>query len=233
MRKAESGSYKLGEEEFRVFNVGNPGLDRFAEIPQMSRVELFRWYGFAAKKESNPLLVVVQHALSSEAESAYGQMKETMEAIIGTGYPTVVSYPNSDAGGEGLIRCIEEYRHVECIKIFKNVPRVQFVNTLRHAACLIGNSSLGIMEAPFLKLPAINVGNRQKGRLCGDNMIFTVHKREHIADSIKTACFDERFRAAVRAGKSPYGDGRSSDRIVKILADISIDEKLLVKEIAY
>ena len=137
------------------------------------------------------------------------------------------------AGGQELIRAIEEYRSQRCIRIFQNVPRTEFVNTLRQAACLIGNSSLGFLEAPFLKLPAINVGNRQKGRLHGDNVMFVPHDRKAIVAAINKACFDTEFIQKVQDGFCPYGDGQTSRRVVEILSTIELGENLLTKTITY
>lgn len=224
---------RLGEQEFRVHNVGNPGLDRFLEIQELSRKEIFEYFGFDNTSIESPLLVVVQHVISSEAEHSYEQMRESLEAIKLLGWPTVLSSPNSDAGSHGLIRCIEEYSGLNNLRVFKNVPSVEFVNLLRLSACLIGNSSLGILEAPFLKLPAINVGNRQKGRLHGDNVVFVKHERAEIVRAVKNMVEDAESLDRVKNGASPYGDGHSSARIADILAKLPIDRDLLIKEITY
>lgn len=224
---------KLGEESFRVFNVGNPGLDRLRATPQMSRAELFSWYGFPGDWLDKPLIIVVQHVISSEAEYGYEQMKATMEALEELAYPAVISYPNSDAGSRGIVQAIEEYRHLDFLRIFHNVPRLEFVNTLRQAGCLLGNSSLGVLEAPFMKLPTINVGNRQKGRLHGDNIIFIDHEPKAIIEAVKRCLFDEDFKSKVVNGVNPFGDGHSSEKIAEVFATISIDQKLLFKELTY
>lgn len=224
---------KLGEEPFRVFNVGNPGLDRLRTCPSITREELFNWYGFPLNWLDKPLIMVVQHVISSEAEHGYQQMKATLESVRELAYPTVVSYPNSDAGSRGIIKAIEEYREFEFLKTFHNVPRLEFINTLRQAGCLLGNSSLGLLEAPFLKLPAINVGNRQKGRLHGDNIIFVDHDPQAIIEAVKRCLFDENFKHLVTNGDNPFGDGYSSERIARVLAKTTIDQKLLFKELTY
>ncbi|MDR1658502.1 MAG: UDP-N-acetylglucosamine 2-epimerase [Deltaproteobacteria bacterium] len=224
---------KLGEEPFRIFNVGNPGLDRFRNTPSISREELFAWYGFAPTLMEQPLIMVIQHVISSEAELGHEQMKATMEALKELAYPTVLSYPNSDAGSSGIIRAIEEYSSLPNLRTFRNVPRLEFVNTLRQASCLLGNSSLGVLEAPFLKLPTINVGNRQKGRLHGDNIIFIDHEPKVIVEAVKLCLFDENFKRQVAEGHNPFGDGHSSEKIAKVLAEIQIDQKLLFKELTY
>jgi len=224
---------KLGEEPFRVFNVGNPGLDRLRTEPEMSRAELFAWYGFPLPWLEKPLLMVVQHVISSEVEHGYEQMKATMEALAALGYPTVISRPNSDAGSRGVVQAITEFEHLEHIRVFHHVPRLEFVNTLRQAACLLGNSSLGILEAPFLRLPTINVGNRQKGRLHADNVIFVDHEPTAILAAINRCLFDEAFKKRVKEGDNPFGDGYSSEKMAEILSTIPIDKKLLFKELTY
>jgi len=224
---------KMGEQPFRVFNVGNPGIDRFRTSPQISRAELFEWYHFPQEWLDFPLLLMIQHIISSEIDDAYYQMKTTLEAITKLQLPTVISYPNSDAGSQAIIQCIEEYRGNEYIRIFENIPRLQFVNTFRHAGCLIGNSSAGFLEAPFVKLPVVNVGNRQTKRLNAGNVEFVPHKVEAIISAVKKACFDQSYREKVKACSCPFGDGYASEKIADILAKTPYDNNLFIKDITY
>ena len=71
-----------------------------------------------------------------------------------------------------MIRAIHEYDSLPFLFVAKNIPRLEFVNLMRRASCLLGNSSAGILEAPLLKLPVINVGNRQRGRMHAENVQF-------------------------------------------------------------
>lgn len=223
---------RLGEESFRIFNVGNPGLDRIKDIPVLTRKELSNRLCFEITDEE-PLLLVIQHVISTEIEHAYEQMKITMEAIVKLGYKTIMSYPNSDAGGQQMIRAINEYGHYPFIHIHKNIPRLEFVNIMREASCLVGNSSAGILEAPYLKLPVVNIGNRQKGRLHATNVQFVEHSVPDIINAINRAIYDIGYRKMVQNCINPYGDGNASEKIAKILSEIIIDEKLLIKEITY
>ncbi len=224
---------KMGEQPFRVYNVGNPGIDRIMQTPTMNREELWNFYRFEQEAIQKPLLLVIQHVISTEIEHAYSQMKTTLEAIKELNFPTVVSYPNSDPGSRAIIECIEEYKNVPFIRTFRNIPRIPFVNTMRHAACMVGNSSAGLLEAPSLKLPVINIGNRQTARLHVDNVSFVPHDTKTIIEHIKRACFDEEYKKKISQCKSPYGDGKASERIVEILSTITLDEKLLIKDITY
>jgi GDP/UDP-N,N'-diacetylbacillosamine 2-epimerase (hydrolysing) len=223
---------RLGEQLFRVHNVGNPGLDRLLTVPELSPEELSQNLGFHLD-DDEPLLVVIQHVISTEIDDAYRQMRQTLEAVADLGLKTVLSYPNTDAGGQQMIRAIREFESMPNLYTAKNIPRLEFVNLFRRASCLLGNSSAGILEAPLLKLPVVNVGNRQKGRLHAENVTFVPHDREAIALAVRRAVFDAEYRASVAQCSNPYGDGQSAKKIAEILAMTEINDQLLVKDITY
>jgi len=223
---------RLGEQSFRVFNVGNPGLDRLLEVPDLSCAELSARLGFFIE-EGEPFLMLIQHVISTEIEQAYEQMKTTLEAVREFGIKTVLSYPNSDAGGQQMIRAIREYESLPFLHTAKNIPRLEFVNLMRRASCLIGNSSAGILEAPLLKLPVINIGNRQRGRLHAENVEFVPHDKNRIIEALRRAVSDQTYRKSVALCSNPYGDGKSSSRIADLLATTPLDNRLLIKDITY
>lgn len=230
--KSKSNVLKLGEQSFRVKNVGNPGLDRLLNVPKMSRKELSKKLGFDLTK--GPIVFALQHPLSTEIDKSYEHMKITLEAVKDLGYATIMVYPNSDAGARQIIRAIEDYRsQIPNMKIFKNIPRLEFVNLMRTADCMIGNSSAGIVETPLLHLPVVNIGRRQQGRLAAENVTFVDHDKKQIIKAITRACFDKKYRKIVDHCSNPYGDGKSSARIVKILANQRIDEKLMIKKLEF
>ena len=223
---------RLGEQPFRIFDVGNPGLDRLLEVPVIDIPELSTRLGFPIV-EGEPFILLIQHVISTETNQAYEQMKESLEAIRELGIKTIISYPNSDAGGQQMIRAIQEYSSLPFIYAAKNIPRVEFVNLIRRASCLLGNSSAGILEAPLLKVPVINVGNRQRGRLHAENVQFVPHNKDRICEAIRLAVYDQSYRNYVALCSNPYGDGKSSTRVADILAKVVIDDTLLIKDITY
>lgn len=223
---------RLGEQPFRVFDVGNPGLDRLLEVPVIDASELTRRLGFVIV-DGEPLVTLIQHVLSTEIDQAYEQMKISLEAVRELGIKTVLSYPNSDAGGQQMIRAIREYDTLPFLYTAKNIPRLDFVNLMRRASCLLGNSSAGILEAPLLKLPVINVGNRQRGRLHAENVQFVPHEKDRIVEAVRRATFDLEYRKTVSVCSNPYGDGQSSARIAELLASTPLDDKLLIKDITF
>lgn len=222
---------KMGEQEFRTLFVGNPGIDRIKLTPQLTKHDVLGYFNLTG--DDKPLIVVVQHVISTEIEQAYEQMKTTLEAVKVLGYNTVMSYPNSDAGSRDIIRCIEEYKDLPNLRIEKFIPRLQFVNALRHADCLLGNSSLGLLEAPFLKLPAVNVGNRQKMRMQAGNVEFVPHNIEAIIHAVKKAISDQEYKQKIDNLVCPFGDGNAAEKIVEVLKNIPYDKNLLIKDITY
>jgi len=223
---------QLGEQPFRVHNVGNPGLDRLLKVPLLNAADLSQKIGFRVA-DNEPLLLVIQHVISTEIDFAYEQMRVTLEAVAALSLPTVLSYPNTDAGGQQMIHAIDEFSSLPFLHVVKNIPRLEFVNIFRRASCLLGNSSAGILEAPLVKLPVVNVGNRQKGRLHAENVTFVPHSKIDILKAVERAVFDDAYRMQVANCSNPYGDGNSSERIADILSSIVIDDKLLIKDITY
>lgn len=226
-RSAERVS-RMGEEHWRIRVVGAPGLDRLLTTEAISREALSDYLKFDITE--GPIAVVIQHPISTEIGEAGWQMRTTLEAITELGIRALVSYPNSDAGSQQIIEVINEFAaRYPLIRAYKNLPRPVFVNLLRSANVLVGNSSCGIIEAPLLKLPAVNIGKRQVGREHAENVIFVQHKVEQIQEAIQKALYDQEFKALVQICQNPYGDGRAGKRIANILAEVSIDRRLVSK----
>jgi len=223
---------KMGEQEFRVFNVGNPGLDRIRSLPSITLKQISKNLSINLV-ENQPLILLIQHVISTESESGEEQMLQTMIAIEEMGIQTVMSYPNSDPGSNQIIKIINQYKHLNHLHVIDNIPRLEFINIMRNASCMIGNSSAGIMEAPFLGLPVVNIGNRQKGRMHGDNIQFVSHDSIAIKESTLKAIEDLKYREQVKNAKNPYGDGRASEKIIKVLDKLTIDKDFFIKDITY
>lgn len=218
---------KLGEEGWRVHHVGAPGLDRLRKEPLLDREELGREMGVAL---DGPFAILIQHPILPEMDEAGAQMRATLEAMAGLGIPVFISAPNSDAGNQAVREAITDYalRHDQ-FHAYHNLERRFFVNLMRHASVLAGNSSSGIIEAPFLGLPVVNVGSRQRGREHGGNVTFTGYEVTEISAALKQAVFDEAYRAQVKAAANPYGDGHAGEKIAAVMARETDKARLLSK----
>lgn len=224
---------KLGEENHRIFVVGNPALDRFSSTQFLHKKDLIT--SLTSKNIGNKYCVLIQHSIITEVDMQYKHIRETLDALLETDMHCFVNYPNSDAGFLEIINAYEEYsnKYPSKFTIFKNLDRVSYINLLRHASLLLGNSSSGILEVASLGLPVINIGNRQRGRLHGENVIFVDNDKSQIKMAIATCLEDEGFINKVKLKENIYGDGNSSNKIVEVLKNLVIDDNLLHKNITY
>lgn len=222
---------KAGEQAWRVHNVGHGGIDRMRTAEELTPAELARALGVDEIKER--YAVVVQHPLTSEIENAGAHMRETLAAALELGLQLFVSYPNSDPGSNQIIEVIEEYRADPRVHVFRNIPDREFVNLLRRATVLLGNSSMGLLEAPYLKLPVVNVGRRQSERHHESNVFFVAPQREAIVAQVRAIMEDEETKRTIAACQNPFGDGHAGERVAELLATTAIDTALLNKDLSY
>lgn len=222
----------MKEDDFRVIFSGNPSLENIKNVPQKSIHEISKFLSFDISNGN--YIVLVKHPLSSEELDSYEQMKVTLEALeefcSRTNFKVVASFPNTDPGSYDILRAIKEYENKEFIKFFNTIPREYFVNLMRRAKTLIGNSSMGILEAPFYKLPVINVGSRQQGRLNAGNVKFVKHNKKSIIEHLEESCLSSTYRMKINQISCPFDNGSASDIIYETLLKIDPkDKKWLIK----
>jgi GDP/UDP-N,N'-diacetylbacillosamine 2-epimerase (hydrolysing) len=219
---------RLGEEPFRIHNVGAPQLDDLADGGYTSAADLEKRYGIELAR---PYLLVVQHSVTEEYAHAPRQIAATLQAVNTFDMTKVWVMPNNDPGcdyvREALIRGREGESH-----IFDNLKRQDYLGFLKGAAAVVGNSSSGLIEAPSFSVPCVNVGRRQANRVRGTNVIDCAHDEAEIRASIAKAC-SAAFKASLRGMQNPYGDGRSSSRILQVLRTMPLDSRLLTKQLTY
>lgn len=221
---------KMGEDAWRVFVVGEPSIDTMKEERLLEKEELKK---YASLDFTKTYAVVVQHPVTTETEKAGEQMRATLAAVQKEKIPALVLYPNADSGGRRMIEVIKEYEKYEKeFAVVKSLPHVVYLSMMKHAACIVGNSSSGIVEAPTLKVPAVNIGIRQEGRECASNVVHVSQGEEQIRRAIKTV-LSPPFKEQVKSCVNPYGEGNTSKKITDVLAAIPLDERLLKKTIAY
>ncbi len=218
---------KIGEEDFRICFSGNPALNNILKTEKLSLSYMSDFLDFDI--ENKPFMLFLKHPLSSQVEDAYMQMKISLEAIeefsIKNNIKVVGIYPNTDPGSYDILKAIDEIKSKN-IKFFKTLPRDVFVNLARNAKVLVGNSSMGILEAPMYKLPVVNIGDRQKGRLNAGNVEFVNYDKKQIILALNKACFNDDYKLHVKNLKNPYGDGYAHKKIVDFLDKIDLkDEK--------
>ena len=207
---------RMGEDPNNIFVVGCPSIDVICETPVVNIQTLEEYFGLDFSK---PILLMIQHPVTTEAEHSFFQIKETVDAIKELKTQTVALLPNNDAGYSKIIDYIKE----SGIKWYPSLPTDIFINLYRNVSALIGNSSSGIHETPSMRIPAINIGNRQQGRERAENVIDVSHQKDAIMIAIHKALNDTAFLQKVKNIHNPYGDGTSAEKIVKILKTVSLD----------
>tara|TARA_R110002051_G_scaffold325814_3_gene431629 strand:- start:2376 stop:3551 length:1176 start_codon:yes stop_codon:yes gene_type:complete len=226
---------KLGEDEFRVFNLGAPLIDEIV-APDFYIKDIRRKLNL---REDKKIFLIVNHSITEESEEAGEQMKAVIDAVEDMDAEMILIMPNSDAGSAAIRKTLTTYgsdnlnkSKFDRFRIFYNLSRIEYISVMREAAVMIGNSSSGILEAPSFKLPVVNVGRRQKGRLQGKNVINCEYDKDSIIKAVNEAD-SQSFRSSLENLVNPYGDGRSSQKILNALKTIPLNKKLTQKEIAY
>ena len=221
---------RMGEQDFRIYNVGAPQLDNIVGRRFPPKVMDFEG---GSLDLSTPYLLVMQHPVLAEIDSVASQTAATVRAAMRTGLPVVWVYPNTDLGYRQILEVMQAPREYPDIRIVTNVERDDFLTLLANCAALVGNSSSGILEAPSFRVPVVNIGNRQRGRPQASNILNCGYDEAEISEAIATALNDPAFRTRCTAAVNPFGDGRSGDRICRILAEVPVDSRLLDKDCTY
>ena len=217
---------QLGEEPWRITVSGAPALDQLRTMRLLTRAELAK--GHAVDLTAAPLLVT-WHPTTLEYEQVQWQTRELLAALAEAALPVLFTLPNADTNGRLIIRLIEEYvlTHGSAQKV-DNLGTQAYWSVMAVAAAMVGNSSSGLIEAPSFKLPVVNVGTRQKGRLRAANVIDVGYERTAIAEGIRRATTSD-FRAGLHGLVNPYGDGAAAERIVARLKSVETGDRLIRK----
>jgi len=223
---------QLGEDKWRIKQVGSPGVDGITEdVLPFSRIE----NGVPGLKPRRYALVLM-HPTSPSEQLEFNCMSNILDALRGVPFEMLVFiYPNNDPGSAGIIRQLNQNKRIldnaYAAVFHKDLPRAHFLTYLQHAAVLVGNSSSGIIEAASFGTPVINIGDRQKGRERNMNVVDVPAKAAAIRRALKKLWNNGQPLRFPR--KNIYGSGRTSQKIAHILATIPLDERLRRKLIAY
>ena len=174
---------QMGENPAYVFNVGSPDLEFAAAVKREPDLEMMNRIGVGGHIDpAKPYVMVIQHPVTSERENLENVM-QTLQAVHALGIQALWFWPNADAGTDATSKGIRSFREAHPtprIRFVIDILPRDFVALLRNAACLIGNSSSGLKEAGFFGIPVVNIGNRQRGRLRGPNVVDVGYDRDAI-----------------------------------------------------
>ncbi|MGE5503037.1 MAG: UDP-N-acetylglucosamine 2-epimerase [Actinomycetota bacterium] len=215
---------QMGEDPARVFNVGAPALDNLRRTPLPGRAELEAGLGMAL---ASPLLMVTYHPVTLRAGQA-AAVAELLAALDTVPQATVVvTGTNADVGRDEVAALLADWagRRQGPTLLVQSLGRVRYLGCVAIADAVVGNSSSGIIEAPALGVPTVNIGSRQQGRVRAQSVIDCGEDRGAIAAAIARA-LDPGFRASLAGMAYPFGDGSAARRMVEVLKTAPLDELL-------
>lgn len=207
---------QMGEVPETVFNVGAIGLDRLLDEVPASLEEAAAELGFPLRP---PFVLATYHPVTLADEDPEDTVRAMLQAIDAyPGHQVVLTYPNADNGGRGIIPLLQEYARARTGRVLL-VPSLGFRRyqaLLRQASAVVGNSSSGIIEAPSFGVPTVNIGARQAGRLAAASVLHCPAEAGAIRAALEQA-LSPGFASFCKTVSNPYGQGHVAERIVAIL----------------
>ena len=220
-KEAAKRIQKLGEEKSKIFYVGCPRIDYVKEVLLKKKInKRFLLQGVGIKLDiDKPFIILSYHPVTTEFEKINEQTRIILNCINILDIPTIILWPNADAGSSKIAKIIRIYREKGLLKkahFYKNLPTDTYIYLLNKCLCIVGNSSSGIREGNYLGVPCVNIGSRQNSRERGKNVIDVPFEKKKILDAMKIQIKSGKYKKGTL-----YGDGNASKKIIKILKKLS------------
>ena len=214
---------QLGEHPLRVFNVGALGIDNIIKMKLLSREELEKKIGRKLKKYN---YLITFHPETFEKEQTTTHLQQLLKVLDEEKDCLLIfTKANADNEGRSINKILEEFvsKNKDKALLFTNMGQLFYLSTMKHADAVIGNSSSGIIEAPSLKTPTINIGNRQKGRIKAESIIDCKPEYKDIKKALEIIK-SKKFKEKIKKIKSPFGDGKAAEKILKVLKNFNLSD---------
>lgn len=211
---------QMGENPNTVFNVGSPGVENINKISPIPKKDLSSILGCNLDK----YFVLTYHPETLSSGSISGSLENIFLALDNfVEYNLIITYPNSDHGGEEIIELINLYKQKNKNRVFafKSLGQKNYLSLIKHCDGVIGNSSSGIIEAPSFGKPVLNIGDRQKGRIQSKLVINSSYEVDEIIKNIQLI-IKTKFKNSIDT-RNPYDGGNTSKKIFNILKKFPLD----------
>ncbi len=227
---AAAGEYgrrieQMGEEPDRVFVTGSPVVDGILSETPLSEQELEVALGVSVRDA----LLITYHPVTHDPERTGERIKMLLDVLSRFDNKLIFTYPNADANNAVIVDQLRGF--VSCqarSHLFVNLGRTKYHSLQRYVGAMVGNSSSGIIEAASFRLPVVNLGDRQEGRLRTPNILDVPEESAAVERAIRKAISTE-FRNSLAQMASPYGNGDASSKILQVLKTVALDSRLLKK----
>ena len=217
----------MGEEEWRVKTIGMPDLRILKKKKKLSIKDISKMINLNFQHKT---LLVTLHPTSREKIKLTDQIDNLLAVIKKTNLQAIFTYPNSDLGYQEII---DKFKKIcatnKKFKLVKFSSKLLYSNLLRYCCAMIGNSSSGIVEAASFKLPVINLGIRQEGKIKPKNIINTNFSKKDILNALNKAC-SKRFELSLKKLKNPYESSLDIKKICNFITRKYDTKKLLLKK---
>jgi GDP/UDP-N,N'-diacetylbacillosamine 2-epimerase (hydrolysing) len=218
---------QLGEDKDRVFNVGGMGIDNIQRLDLLTQEALEDQLGFNFLKKN---LIITFHPVTLEKETSakyFNELLLALDELDETGL--IFTLPNADTEGRYLIQQIEKFcSHNKNAKAYKSLGQIRYLSCMAYIDGVIGNSSSGLVEAPSFKKGTINIGDRQRGRMCAASVINCEPNLEAIRKAF-SKLFSNDFQKSLYQVTNPYGNGGASKKVVETLEESDLSGLLKKK----
>ncbi len=213
---------QLGEHPDHVHTAGAVGLDNIRRLQLLERDMLERELSFPLGDRS---FLVTYHPVTLSGQPPREAMQELLTAL--DAFPdarVIITKPNADTDGRSICAMIDAYaaEHRDRVLATTSLGQLRYLSAMTHVSAVIGNSSSGLIEAPALRKPTVNIGERQRGRLRAGSVIDCPERSDAIIAAITRALSPE-FRQAIQKAASPYGFGNASVQIKELLKSARLD----------
>ena len=216
---------RMGEDESRIFVTGAPGIDGLRDLGEAPRELALRELGLPV---ASKFILAVFHPVVQQAAEAARQTRELAQVLRGVALPVLWLEPNADAGSKDILQALDAEALPAGSRRATHLGRRLFSLAMNHCEAMAGNSSAGIIEAATFGTPVVNIGDRQRLREHGPNVVDVEAEPTAIGAAL---------RAQLAHGKWPcensWGDGRTAGRIAHLLATLPLGGKLLEKTNSY
>lgn len=214
---------KLGESPDTIFTIGSPELDLAfsSELPSLEEVK--NYYGIPA----GPHAILAFHPVATSPDVSTQQIQILLQGLRDSAFHVVVIEPNNDLGSREIRYALDSIRGLEGFSIFPSIRYERFLVLLRSALLVVGNSSMGVREAPNYGVPSIDVGSRQMNRAFGPTILHLEPRGpKDVRDAIEQAL------ALPRLESRSFGDGKSAERFTNELLKESFWQKPIQKSLS-
>jgi UDP-hydrolysing UDP-N-acetyl-D-glucosamine 2-epimerase len=211
---------QMGEDPARVFYSGAPGIDNIKNLKLLTKNKLEKELNWKLTFKS---ALFTYHPVTLEESDVEIDLEVILSILETFSFNILFTYANADSGGKVINQKIEEFCKIQPAryKVVKSLGQIKYLSAMKYVDLLIGNTSSGIIEAASFRKPVVNIGDRQKGRLRGENVIDCNLKT--LQESIKLA-LSSSFRNKIKNLNNIYGTGAAAD----IILDKLINEPISV-----